>query len=96
MLVEIIFTAKRSSSDQVVLGYLSSGLCEQRISALTLAGKISASYETAWYLLCRIRKAIEARDAQYTLGGIIEFDDPYSRYRRLTLYYVACCFKPIA
>lgn len=52
--------------------------CDKRgISALTLAGKISVSYETAWYLLCRIRKAMEARDAQYTLGGIIEFDDSY-------------------
>lgn len=52
--------------------------CDKRgISALALAGKISVSYETAWYLLCRIRKAMEARDAQYTLGGIIEFDDSY-------------------
>lgn len=52
--------------------------CDKRgISALTLAGKISVSYETAWYLLCRIRKAMEKRDAKYTLGGIIEFDDSY-------------------
>lgn len=53
-------------------------VCDKRgISALTLAGKISVCYETAWYLLCWIRKAMEARDAQYTLGGIIEFDDSY-------------------
>ena len=52
--------------------------CDKRgISALTLAGRISVSYETAWYLLCRIRKAMEARDSRYTLGGIIEFDDSY-------------------
>lgn len=52
--------------------------CDKRgISALTLAGKISVSYETAWYLLRRIRKAMEARDSQYTLSGIIEFDDSY-------------------
>ena len=52
--------------------------CDKRgISALTLAGRISVSYETAWYLLRRIRKAMEARDAHYTLGGIIEFDDSY-------------------
>ena len=52
--------------------------CDKRgISALTLAGRISVSYETAWYLLKRIRMAMEARDAQYTLAGIIEFDDSY-------------------
>ena len=52
--------------------------CDKRgISALTLACRISVSYETAWYLLCRIRKAMETRDAHYTLGGIIEFDDSY-------------------
>ena len=52
--------------------------CDKRgISALALAGKISVSYETAWYLLCRIRKAMETRDANYTLSGIIEFDDSY-------------------
>ena len=52
--------------------------CDKRgISALTLAGRISVSYETAWYLLCRIRKAMEARDAHYMLGGIVEFDDSY-------------------
>lgn len=52
--------------------------CDKRgISALTLAGRISVSYETAWYLLRRIRKAMENRDARYTLGGIIEFDDSY-------------------
>lgn len=52
--------------------------CDKRgISALTLAGRISVSYETAWYLLKRIRTAMEARDARYTLTGIIEFDDSY-------------------
>lgn len=52
--------------------------CDKRgISALTLAGRISVSYETAWYQLCRIRKAMEARDSRYTLGGIIAFDDSY-------------------
>ena len=52
--------------------------CDKRgISALTLAGRICVSYETAWYLLKRIRMAMEARDAHYTLAGIIEFDDSY-------------------
>lgn len=52
--------------------------CDKRgISALSLAGRISVSYETAWYLLKRIRMAMETRDAHYTLAGIIEFDDSY-------------------
>lgn len=52
--------------------------CDKRgISALTLAGKISVSYESAWYLLRRIRHAMETRDANYTIGGIIELDDSY-------------------
>ena len=52
--------------------------CDKRgISALTLASRISVSYDTAWYLLKRIRKAMENRDARYILGGIIEFDDSY-------------------
>ena len=52
--------------------------CDKRgISALTLAGRISVSYETAWYLLKRIRVAMEVRDSRYTLAGIIEFDDSY-------------------
>ena len=52
--------------------------CDKRgISALALAGKIEVSYKTAWYMLYRIRKAMEMRDNQYALGGIIEFDDSY-------------------
>lgn len=61
----------------MVLGDLLGCLRQTRHSALTLAGRISVSYETAWYLLCRIRKAMETRDAHYMLGGIIEFDDSY-------------------
>ena len=52
--------------------------CDKRgISALTLAGKIEVSYKTAWYLLRRIRAAMEMRDERYVLQGIIEFDDSY-------------------
>lgn len=52
--------------------------CDKRgISALTLTGKIPVSYETAWHILHRICKAMEKRDAQYTLGRIIEFGDSY-------------------
>lgn len=52
--------------------------CDKRgISALSLAGKIEVSYDTAWNLLRRIRKAMEDRDANYMLDGFIEFDDSY-------------------
>ena len=52
--------------------------CDKRgISALTLAGKIEVSYKTAWYLLRRIRAAMEMRDEHYVLQGIVEFDDSY-------------------
>lgn len=53
-------------------------VCDKRgISALSLAGKIEVSYDTAWNLLRRIRKAMEDRDANYMLDGFIEFDDSY-------------------
>lgn len=52
--------------------------CDKRgISALALSDKIEVSYETAWYMLCRIRRAMESRDEQYYLEGIVEFDDSY-------------------
>lgn len=52
--------------------------CDKRgISALALAAKIEVSYETAWYMLRRIRGAMEMRENRYYLTGIIEFDDSY-------------------
>ena len=52
--------------------------CDKRgISALALSGKIEVCYETAWYMLRRIRGAMEMRDQQYYLEGIVEFDDSY-------------------
>lgn len=53
-------------------------VCDKRgISALSLAGKIEVSYDTAWNLLRRIREAMKNRDANYMLEGFIEFDDSY-------------------
>ena len=52
--------------------------CDKRgISALALAEKIEVCYETAWNVLRRIRAAMEVRDAHYTVGQIVEFDDAY-------------------
>lgn len=47
------------------------------ISACTLAGKLDVSYETAWYMLARIRKAMDSRESRYMLAGIVELDDSY-------------------
>ena len=47
------------------------------ISACTLAGKLDISYETAWYMLVRIRKAMDHRESRYMLAGIVELDDSY-------------------
>lgn len=57
--------------------------CDKRgISALSLTGKIEVSYKTAWYLLRRIRGAMEMRDEHYILQGIVEFDDSYFGAKR--------------
>lgn len=47
------------------------------ISATQLASELELAYETAWYLLYRIRKAMAQRDRDYLLSGIIELDDTY-------------------
>lgn len=47
------------------------------ISATLLATELSLSYETAWYLLHRIRKAMSQRDKEYLLSGVVELDDTY-------------------
>jgi transposase-like protein len=47
------------------------------ISAKQLSKDIEVGYETAWFLLQKLRSAMAQRDAQYTLGGIIEMDDAF-------------------
>ena len=47
------------------------------ISAKGLARQLELSYETAWYLLVRIRKAMSDRDKNYFLNGVIEMDETY-------------------
>ena len=52
--------------------------CDKRgISAVALAGKVEVSYETAWYMLMRIRAAMFQREHQYILAGVVEMDDSY-------------------
>lgn len=47
------------------------------ISAMQLSKQLDLPYNTAWFLLHRIRKAMAERDTNYMLTGIVEFDDTY-------------------
>lgn len=47
------------------------------ISAKGLARQLELSYESAWFLLVRIRNAMKDRDQNYMLEGIIEMDEAY-------------------
>jgi transposase-like protein len=47
------------------------------ISAMTLCKQISVTYKTAWYMLHRLRSAMQNADEKYILEGIVEFDDAY-------------------
>lgn len=47
------------------------------ISASHLQRLLDVCYESAWYLLDRIRTAMGQRDANYVLSGLVEMDDCY-------------------
>src|SRR5664279_3469645 len=47
------------------------------ISAMQLKKEIGVSYQTAWLLLHKLRKAMADRDRGYKLGGLIEADKGY-------------------
>lgn len=46
-------------------------------SAVLLAKELEISYKAAWFMLHRIRKAMQDRDSQYLLAGVVEMDDAY-------------------
>lgn len=46
-------------------------------SAAQLSRQLELPYNTAWFLLHRIRKAMVDREENYVLSGIVEFDDSY-------------------
>lgn len=46
-------------------------------SAMQLSRVLSLPYNTAWFLLHRIRHAMSERDNNYMLTGIVELDDTY-------------------
>ena len=47
------------------------------ISAVQLSRTLNICYESAWYLLHRIRRAMSQRDEKYALSCIVEMDDGY-------------------
>ena len=47
------------------------------ISASHLQRLLDICYESAWYLLARIRTAMGQRDSNYILSGLVEMDDCY-------------------
>ena len=47
------------------------------ISALTLKSQLKISYNTAWTMCQKIRRAMGKRNDDYVLSGIIEFDDAF-------------------
>ena len=47
------------------------------LSALALSRKIGIGIKCAWTMLHKIRKAMEARDAEYQLAGLIQVDDAF-------------------
>ena len=47
------------------------------LSALALSRKINIGLKCAWTMLHKIRKAMEARDAEYQLAGLIQVDDAF-------------------
>jgi transposase-like protein/ribosomal protein L37AE/L43A len=46
-------------------------------SALALSRKLAIGNKCAWMMLHKIRKAMEARDAEYQLAGLIQVDDAF-------------------
>jgi transposase-like protein len=46
-------------------------------SAMQLSRTLNLSYNTAWYLLHRIRHAMTERNGKYLLAGVVELDDTY-------------------
>ena len=50
-------------------------MSKKPISAKTLERQLKVHYETAWYLLHKIRIALGNRNAEYSLSGLLEVDE---------------------
>lgn len=53
------------------------GTDKRGYSALALSRKLNIGIKCAWMMLHKIRKAMEARDAEYQLAGLIQVDDAF-------------------
>ena len=58
------------------------------ISAVQLSRTLNICYESAWYLLHRIRCAMAQRDENYALSGIVEMDDGYAMLIMLDMAHI--------
>lgn len=47
------------------------------ISALLISRTLQIRYETAWFMLHKIRQAMRSREEHYQLQGLVEMDDGY-------------------
>lgn len=47
------------------------------VSATLIANELEISYQTAWTMMQKIRKAMADRDTHYTRSGLVEIDDFY-------------------
>lgn len=50
---------------------------KEGVSTTLIANELEISYQTAWTMMQKIRKAMADRDAQYMLSGLVEIDDFY-------------------
>lgn len=69
----------------LVLWFWAIYLCandKRGISAAHLANLLDIGYESAWYMLVRIRKAMGQRDANYLLSSLLEMDEGYFGSKR--------------
>ena len=57
--------------------HLSAPKSSDRLGRRLAGWKLTICYESAWYLLHQIRRAMAQRDENYALSGIVESDDGY-------------------
>lgn len=70
----------------LVLWFWAIYLCindKRGISAAHLSNLLGIGYESAWYMLKRIRNAMGQRDANYLLSGLMKMDEGFFGSKRL-------------
>lgn len=72
-----IFHKTRVSLQRWFLALFLMATDKRGYSALLLAEQLGVTYETAWAILQRIRRAMAKRDARYKLSGSVEMDEMF-------------------